>query len=322
MPKVDSEKKRARIEAALGPVRVLCRACRLCGRACGVNRIENEPGYCATDSRDAEQVRYASATLHFGEEPPLVGRGGSGTVFFTHCNLRCVYCQNYQISQFGLGEDAGYTTLAEDMLGLERAGAENINLVTPTHYIYPILLALREAYGRGLTRPLVYNTNGFDRVELLALLDGIVDIYLPDMKYSDPACALTYSHAEQYPDVARAAVLEMYRQTGRLRGAGGVAAKGLIIRHLVLPEDQSGSYDFLLWLRDAGLMDVTLSLMRQYSPRHRATCYERIARPVTDTEYLEVVRFAGKLGFENLLVQGEDSPDVYLPDFTRDDPFA
>jgi putative pyruvate formate lyase activating enzyme len=322
VPNIDSKKKLALVEAAIESVRELCRACRLCGRVCGVNRLENEPGFCATDSRDAEHVRYASTTLHFGEEPPLVGRGGSGTVFFTHCNLRCVFCQNYQISQFGLGDDTGYAVLAQAMLALERAGAENINLVTPTHYIYPILLALREAYRRGLARPLVYNTNAFDRVELLALLDGIVDIYLPDMKYSDQSCAQTYSQAAQYPGIARAAILEMYRQTGRLQHRDGVATKGLIIRHLVLPEDQAGSYDFLLWLKDEGLMDVTLSLMRQYSPRHQAMRYERIARVVTGKEYLDVVRYARQLGFEELLVQGVESPDVYLPDFTQDDPFS
>jgi len=322
VPNVDSKAKRALVEAALGPVRELCRACRLCGRECGVDRLRNEPGFCATDSGHPERVRYSSATLHFGEEPPLVGRGGSGTVFFTHCNLRCVYCQNYQISQLGLGENAGYMTLAEDMFRLERAGAENINLVTPTHYILPILLALREAYGQGLTRPIVYNTNGFDSLSLLTLLDGIVDIYLPDVKYSDPTCALTYSNARHYPEVARAAVLEMYRQAGPLKQIDGVAAKGLIIRHLVLPEDQSGSYDFLLWLKDMGLVDVTLSIMRQYSPQHLAMEYEHIARPATDKEYVDVVQYAARLGFQDLLVQGADSTGVYLPDFARDDPFA
>lgn len=314
--------KADRIERILPSLNRLLEACGLCGRRCGANRLLNARGVCRTTSASPEHVRCSSHTLHFGEEPMLVGRGGSGTVFFTHCNLRCVFCQNHQISQQGLGEDIGYKDLARIFLGLQDEGAENINLVTPTHYIYPILLALRDAYRDGLTVPLVYNTNGYDSVELLALLDGIVDIYLPDMKYMDAAAAEHYSSAPQYPEVAKAAIKEMYRQTGNVVLTRAVAKRGVIIRHLLLPNNLAGSYDFLLWLRDEGMTDVTLSLMSQYSPQHRAHEFPELATRISRNEYKEVVRFAVDLGFTHLLTQGLDSSDLYLPDFQREQPFG
>jgi putative pyruvate formate lyase activating enzyme len=310
------------VDKILPSVEHLLTPCRLCGRRCGVIRMENAPGFCRTTSLDPYHVRCSSYTLHFGEEPPLVGRGGSGTVFFTHCNLRCVFCQNHQISQAGLGRDIAYQELARIFLALQQEGAENINLVTPTHYIYPILLALRDAYREGLDRPLVYNTNGYDAVELVSLLDGIVDIYLPDMKYTDPAACEKYSSGTNYPEVAKRAIKEMYRQVGTVASSRGVAKRGVIIRHLILPENIAGSYDFLLWLKDEGIMDVTLSLMSQYAPQHRAREFPELSRRVSTKEYRDVVRYAVDLGFTRLLTQGLSSSDVYLPDFERDDPFA
>ncbi|HOE66522.1 MAG TPA: radical SAM protein [Candidatus Hydrogenedentes bacterium] len=314
-------KKAERIETILPTLRNLMSECCLCGRRCGARRLEGEQGFCRTDSPAPDRVRYASATLHFGEEPMLVGRGGSGTVFFSHCNLRCVFCQNYQISHQGHGVDAPYPELAQAFLTLQDLGAENINLVTPTHYIYPIMLALHDACRQGLELPLVYNTNGFETIELLALLEGIVDIYLPDLKYMDAACADRYSTARNYPESAQAAIKEMFRQTGRVRMRRGRAVRGLIVRHLVMPGDVSGSYSFLLWMKDQNMTGVTISLMSQYSPQYHAHMFEDIARPVTPKEYDDVVQYALDLGFDNLLVQSPASRNAYLPDFHRDKPF-
>ncbi len=316
-----SQDKRARIERTLDTLRALFERCRVCGRRCGANRTAGALGFCNAPSDGGETLRYSSAPLHFGEEPVLVGRGGSGTVFFSHCNLRCIFCQNYQISHEGLGETLSYSELAEIFLMQQRRGAENINLVTPTHYIYPIMLALREAVAGGLELPLVYNTNGFETLELLAVLDGIVDVYLPDMKYSEPEPAQAYSSAKDYPEVARAAIREMYRQTGPVILENGVAQRGTIIRHLVLPEDASGSYAFLLWLKDEGMTDVTLSLMSQYSPQYEACRHPVLGRRITAKEYEDVVQYAVDLGFEHLLVQSTASQDVYLPDFREEEPF-
>lgn len=313
--------KLERIEQMLEPLEGLLRSCCLCGHRCGVARLDNAAGVCRTTSQDAHHARCSSFTLHFGEEPPLVGKGGSGTVFFTHCNLRCVFCQNYQISQLGLGEDVHFTELGQRMLDLQEQGAENINLVTPTHYIFPAVLALREAFQAGLRVPIVYNTNGFESQELLRLLDGIVDVYLPDLKYMNPAHAQKYSGTPKYPEVARQAITEIYRQVGPLHVEDGVAKRGLIIRHLLLPDNLADSYDFLLWLKDAGMIDASLSIMSQYSPRHRAMEFPELRSRVSAREYREVVKFALDLGFENLLVQGLDSSDFYLPDFEKERPF-
>jgi len=200
--------KAERIESVLPRLEALLRECCLCGHRCAVDRVDT-PGFCRTTSPDLHHARVSSHNLHFGEEPPLVGRGGSGTVFFSRCNLRCVFCQNHQISQEGLGREVHYEDVGRMFLLLHGEGAENINVVTPTHYVYPILLALHDAYRGGLNVPLVYNTNGYDSVELLALLDGIVDIYLPDMKYMDADHGAAYSSAKDYPTVAKAALKEM-----------------------------------------------------------------------------------------------------------------
>jgi len=322
MQDLTPDRKAKRIDDTLPRLRELLTECGLCGHRCGVNRVENVPGFCRTASSDLDHVRCSSYNLHFGEEPILVGRGGSGTVFFTHCNLRCVFCQNHQISQEGMGADVSHEALSRWFLELQARGAENINLVTPTHYIYPILLALRDAYADGLDLPLVYNTNGYDSVELLALLDGIVDVYLPDMKYMDAAHGSKYSSAKDYPAVAKPALLEMYRQVGAVKTVSGVVRKGVIIRHLILPNGLAGSYDFLLWLKDEGLLDVTLSLMSQYSPQHRAYEFAELNARLSRKEYKEIVTYAIELGFENLLMQGLDSADLFLPDFEKQEPFG
>jgi putative pyruvate formate lyase activating enzyme len=310
------------VEKRLSRLEELLKQCSLCGRRCKVDRFENSSGFCRTDSVDRFHARIASNTLHFGEEPMIVGDGGSGTVFFSHCNLRCLFCQNFQISQQGMGEDVHYSELAKIFLELQSRGAENINLVTPTHYIFPILLALREAYNAGLSLPLVYNTNGYDSVELVRLLDGVVDVYLPDLKYMDEGFAAKYSSGKDYPSTAMASIKEMWRQTGPLLEENGVAKRGTIIRHLILPENIAGSYEFLLWLKDEEMLDATLSIMSQYSPRHRAEEFPELRNLIAREEYENIVRYALDLGFENVLAQGIESSDLYLPDFEKEEPFS
>ena len=224
----------------------LLEACELCPRQCGVNRLEGEKGYC----RSPKKVTVYSAHPHFGEEVSLVGEGGSGTIFFSHCNLRCVFCQNWPISHLGRGKELADEDLAAMMINLQQMGCHNINFVTPTHMMPSILGGVRLALKRGLQVPLVYNTSGYERVEMLRLLDGVMDIYLPDMKYSDPAEAAAYSAgASDYPAVARKAIAEMHRQVGVLRtGAGGIAQRGLMIRHLVMPNRVAGTREFVRWV--------------------------------------------------------------------------
>ncbi len=317
-----SASKARKIGEVLPTLKEMLHECCLCGHRCGVDRLRGESGFCRTEPGPPERARVSSHTLHFGEEPMLVGRGGSGTVFFSHCNLRCVFCQNHEISQEGLGGEMERDALADVFRTLQMRGAENINLVTPTHYVYPILLALRKAYRGGLDLPIVYNTNGYDSIELLACLEGIVDVYLPDMKYMDAEAARRYSSAREYPATAKAALKEMYRQVGAVREHRDVATRGLIIRHLVLPNNLSQSYDFLLWLEDEGMTDVTLSLMSQYSPQYRAREFPELSGRISMGEYRDLVDYALKLGIEHLLTQGLDSTDYYLPDFRKDEPFT
>ncbi|NLV42404.1 MAG: radical SAM protein [Candidatus Hydrogenedentes bacterium] len=321
MARMDPEQKLRRVNGALPKVRDLVQECRACGRACGAARTAGGTGACRASSAPGH-VRYAAAVRHFGEEPMLVGRGGSGTVFFSHCSLRCVFCQNHQISQAGDGAEHTVAELARAFLDLRAEGAENINLVTPTQCILPILEALREAYAAGLDAPLVYNTNGYDAVELVEALADVVDVWLPDLKYMDPEPARRYSGTADYPETARAALRAMWRAAGPLRvDSDGKALGGVILRHLVLPENVSGTYDMLLWLHDEGMTDITLGLMSQYTPRHRAAEHAEIARPLAPREYNEVVDYAVSLGFEHLLVQEMESQETYLPDFRKDHPF-
>lgn len=296
-------------------------ACALCGHACRVNRIAGMSGKCRTKG-DHRYAEIASHTLHFGEEPPLVGNGGSGTVFFSRCNLSCVFCQNHQISQEGLGTSIDEEMLAERYIELAGKGAVNINLVSPTQYLYPALCALAAASERGMDLPVVYNTNGYDSLPVVKLLDGIIDIYLPDAKYSTDAAAVKYSGAENYVGVNRAAIKEMYRQTGPLAVENGVAKHGILIRHLILPDDIAGSYDFLLWLSGEGMLDVTLSIMCQYAPKYRASECPELSRTITAKEYQDVIAYASSRGFEHILAQEMGSNEVFFPDFRNDAPFT
>lgn len=277
--------------------------CRLCPRQCGANRHQGETGFCRSSGTGPV---IASSHAHFGEEKPLVGRGGSGTVFFSHCSLRCVFCQNWDISQLGRGKRLDHETLAGMMLRLQEMGCHNINLVTPTHYSATILKALGIATEQGLRLPIVYNTCGWERLEILSLLDGVVDIYLPDFKYwANDKSVRFLSGAQDYPETTRAAILEMHRQVGVARqAADGIIRRGLMIRHLVMPNRSAGSQEIMGWIAENLSKDTYVNIMAQYRPLHKAFDYPEIARKITREEYREVVQKARDLGLENLDVQG------------------
>jgi putative pyruvate formate lyase activating enzyme len=277
--------------------------CQLCPRRCGVNRLEGESGFCGAPGAT---LVVASFHPHFGEERPLVGEGGSGTIFLTHCNLRCVFCQNWTISQLGKGAECTVKELAAMMLKLQGIGCHNINLVTPTHYSAPILKALELAAEAGLRVPIVYNTSGWERLEILKVLDGIVDIYLPDFKYWDSDMSAKYSSgAESYPELTKQALLEMHRQVGvAIPAQHGIMQRGLMIRHLVMPNDTSGSEQIIEWIAENLPKDTYVNIMAQYSPLHKAFDYPELSRRITNEEYAKVVKRAQEAGLTNLDVQG------------------
>jgi putative pyruvate formate lyase activating enzyme len=265
-------------------------ACDICARECGVNRrLSAEGAACHT----GERAVVSSYGPHFGEEDPLVGHGGSGTIFFSWCNLRCQYCQNYEISQMGMGHEVEPEELAKMMLSLQSQGCHNINFVSPSHVVPQILAGLLIAAEAGLRLPLVYNTGGYDSLETLALLDGVVDIYMPDMKYADADVARRYSKIGHYPASNQAAVKEMHRQVGDLTmDERGVAQRGLLIRHLVLPENLAGTAEIVAFLRDEISPNTYTNVMAQYRPCYRAQEYPPLDRSLTNQEYAEAVRLA------------------------------
>lgn len=267
-------------------------SCTLCPLACRADRLHDEAGECRV-GREAIVASYGS---HLGEEDVLRGWRGSGTVFFSGCNLRCVYCQNYDISQFVSGAAVDAAQLAEIFLDVQREGCHNLNLVTPSHVVAQILEALAIAVPRGLRLPIVYNTSGYDSVAALRLLDGIVDIYMPDVKYSDSAIGQQYSGIPHYWEVVRPALREMHRQVGDLRVERGLAVRGLLIRHLVLPGRLAGSQDVLRFIAEEISRDSWINLMDQYHPAYRAYNDPKLARRITTGEYTEVVAYARSLG--------------------------
>lgn len=276
--------------------------CELCPRMCGVNKLKGEKGFCNANAK----LEISAYHPHFGEEPPLVGKGGSGTIFMTNCSLRCVFCINWEISQGGEGTVRSIAEFAEMMLSLQRIGCHNINIVTPTHYSPHILLALDRAAARGLKVPLVYNTCGWERTEILQVLDGVVDIYLPDFKYSNSEMAAKYSSgAYSYPEVTKNALLEMHRQVGVAKPEeNGLMYRGLMIRHLVMPNNVSGTKEVIDWIAANLPKDTYLNLMSQYRPVYKASQYPEINRRITRQEYIEAVDYARKAGLTNLEIQG------------------
>lgn len=272
--------------------------CVLCPRKCRVNRRNGELGTCKAGAT----VKISSAHPHFGEERPLVGRHGSGSIFLTHCSLRCLYCQNWDISHSGEGEEISDEQLAAAMLRLQQIGCHNINFVTPTHYLPNIVQALVYAVEKGLHLPIVYNCGGYERVEILQLLEGIIDIYMPDYKYSDGKIAAKYSPGvSDYPETARAALKEMFRQVGVLQtDEHNIALRGLIIRHLVLPNDLAGSDAFLKFVAEELDPATYLNIMAQYRPCYQAHKYPELSRGITSHEFNKVLLTAQKYKLFNL----------------------
>lgn len=273
--------------------------CKLCPRQCGVNRLDGEKGFCQASNN----ARVYSYQAHFGEELPLVGRNGSGTIFFSHCNLRCVFCQNWPIAHEGRGREISDEELAEMMLDLERNGCHNINLVTPTHLLPNILGATRIALKKGLRLPLCYNTSGYERIEIIKLLDGIVDIYLPDLKFMDSAEAERYNLASayDYPQMARESIIEMHRQVGDLvTDDKGIARRGLMVRHLVMPNRVAGTEKFVRWVSENLSRATYVNIMPQYRVEFWAFEYEEIARAITSEEFVEAMDWALEAGLSNL----------------------
>ena len=275
--------------------------CAICPRRCGVDRQGGKSGYCRAP---LDPVVY-SYIQHHGEEPALSGHRGSGTIFFAYCNMKCVYCQNYQFSQLDNGEKITIERLASIMLDLQRSGCHNINLVSPTHYVPQILTALEIATEEGLNIPIVYNTSGYDSPDTIKMLDGIIDIYLPDMRYSDNGMAMKYSDAPEYVEHNRSSIEEMQSQVGDLvlENGRGIARNGLIIRLLVLPNDVSGTKQSLKFIKDRVSKNAYLSIMSQYYPTFRARNFKEISRRAEKSEYNNIVDEAFSLGLNNGWVQ-------------------
>lgn len=279
--------------------RLLAKCC-VCPRRCGVDRRKDERGFCRT----GKNALVCSAFAHLGEEPPISGTRGSGTIFFSRCNLRCLYCQNYDFSQLEEGRETSTREIADHMLRLQEEGCHNINFVTPTHVLPQILEALLIATQEGLRLPLVYNTSGYELVEVLRLLDGIIDIYLPDMRYADEETALKYSQAPDYPAINQAALREMFRQVGPARmNKEDLVTRGLIIRHLVLPKGLSGSEKIFSFIAEELNPDVPVSLMSQYFPAYLADNHPPLNRRLTLEEYEEAVALLKKYGLREGWIQ-------------------
>jgi len=271
--------------------------CTLCPRQCKVDRKKGETGFCGI----GESAVVSSVGPHFGEESVLVGSGGSGTIFFAGCNLGCVFCQNYDISHERHGRPVTIEQLAQSMLSLQNSGCINVNFVTPTHVVPAIAAAIELARNNGLTVPTVYNTGGYDSVETLKLLEGFIDIYMPDMKYSDAKVAEELSAAPDYPAVNFAAVKEIRRQVGDLETKHGIATKGLLVRHLVLPDDLAGSTKIIDFLSEEISPSTTINVMAQYRPCYKATAHPKINRRPTTAEIQSVRRYAGRKGLNMLM---------------------
>ena len=294
-------------------------SCDICPRECRVNRLKNERGFC----HSAYLPIVSTVCAHHGEEPAISGTKGSGTVFFGNCNMRCAYCQNYQISQDWKrqkSKEMDFPELAEEMLYLQgELGCHNINFVSPSHFVPQLVRAVLEAVPLGLRVPLVYNSSGYDSVASLKELDGIISVYLPDLRYASDEWARKFSRAWNYVTHARAAIKEMYRQVGQLLvDESGVAQRGLIVRHLILPNGIAGSEESLTWLAREVSPAVTVSIMAQYYPSHKAQRRHLLSRTISEAEYEEVLRLLDEVGLENGWVQEMGAAENYLPDFDRE----
>lgn len=289
--------KKGLLKEKIKNAREILRSCTLCPRKCGVDRLSGETGVCRT----GEHALVSSFDAHFGEEAPLVGKHGSGTIFFTYCNLLCIFCQNYDISHEGWGEAVSSEQLAEIMLSLQKIGCHNINFVTPTHIVPQILSALEIAIPKGLSVPLVYNTGGYDRIETLKLLEGVVDIYMPDFKFWDSEIAEAACNAPDYPEAARNALKEMHRQVGDLiTDTAGIARRGILLRHLVLPHGLAGTRDIMRFVAREISLNTYVNVMAQYRPCGRAAEIKKLSDFPSKTEYEDAVQAAQEEGITRL----------------------
>jgi putative pyruvate formate lyase activating enzyme len=293
----------------------IARTCSLCPRCCGIDRIAGERRFCGAPG----EIVVSSIFPHHGEEPPISGSRGSGTVFFTFCTLKCVFCQNYQLSHLGEGKPIAIDDLARKLVDLQAMGCHNINLVTATHFLPWVVRALKRAAASGLSIPIVYNCGGYERPDIIAQLSGIIDIYLPDMKYGADGPAAAYSHAADYVAVNRAAVREMFRQTGPLRlDNDGIAYRGLCIRHLVLPENRAGTGELLTYLKTAfDPHDLYISLMAQYQPLFNAPEFPEISRCITSEEYEPLKKAFTESGFNGFYQEIEQMDRRFVINFKK-----
>ncbi len=281
----------------------IMRKCTLCPRECNTDRLSGQRGDCKANG----ELEISSVVPHYGEEPELVGKNGSGTIFFTNCPLHCVFCINYEISHYGKGQGRSVKYLAEAMLRLQKTGCHNINLVTPGHYLPHIISALDLAASRGLNIPIVYNSSGWEKLEMLRLLDGVVDIYLPDFKYFDSKIADKYSPgASSYPELTKKAIIEMNRQVGvaKIDESSGLISRGLMVRHLVMPNNISSSEMVMKWIGENLPKDTYINIMSQYRPTFKAGDYPLISRAITPVEYKNAISAARKAGLTKINIQG------------------
>lgn len=296
----------------------LLKNCRLCPRKCGADRTAGKLGFCGADDR----IKIARAALHFWEEPCISGTSGSGTVFFSHCTMKCVYCQNYSISTENKGKYVTKEELADIFLDLQNQGANNINLVTPTHYVPKIIQALDIARKKGLFLPIIYNTSGYETVETIKMLEGYVDIYLPDFKYWEGSLAIKYSSAPDYAETVKAALGEMFRQTGKcVFCENGIIKKGVIVRHLMLPGGFSDSKKIIEYLfREYG-NGIFISIMSQYTPLATIPdIFPELKKPIAMSDYDKLLDCAIELGVENAFIQeGESQSESFIPEFYNED---
>ncbi|PHV72072.1 radical SAM protein [Sporanaerobium hydrogeniformans] len=292
------------------------KACKLCPRGCGVNRLEGQRGFCGA----GDKVKLARAALHHWEEPCLSGERGSGAVFFSYCTLGCVYCQNYEISKEGKGKEVDYKALATIFLNLQEQGAHNINLVTPTHYVPQIKEALYLAKDKGLRLPIVYNTSGYETKETLSMLRGLIDIYLPDFKYFKAEYANKYSHAPHYVSFVKEAIEEMLNQVGKpCFDAEGLMLKGVIVRHLLLPGLLFDSKKIVTYLYTTYGSSLYMSLMNQYTPLKNVEKYKELNRPLNPVHYDFIIEYALELGVEKGFIQeGETALESFIPPFNEE----
>ena len=289
----------------------LLQKCEICPHKCKIDRTKNQVGRC----KSKDTVKVALASIHNFEEPCISGRNGSGTVFFSNCNLSCEFCQNYEISQQGLGKEISIERLAEIFIEQQLRGADNINLVSPTSYAVQIIEAIKIAKNNGLKIPIIYNTNGYENIETLKLLEGYIDIYLPDLKYAENDLAKKYSKIENYFEIATSAIKEMYRQVGKNEyDENGIIKAGIIIRHLILPNHTENSKKVLKWIAENMPKNITVSVMAQYFPTYKAKEIKDINRKITKYEYQKIENYLYSLDLENGYIQDMgNNEEIYVP---------